>query len=507
MHNDVQIKEIPAEKFEFVNSNDIWHDKAPQTKPVGFWRDAIRRFAKNKGSVVAFFVLIVLTLFGIIASLSSPYQVSDRFTAYNFVLPKISADFDMGFWNGTQKVTLDASEYYKLKGIGVEGARSGVRENKPVEFDDTYNLYTFTKDSYAAVGYKIITVTMEQYQAIQSYQDENNIQVIYPMIVLNEMYSSNDYNYWYKTDNRGMPVFDDNGNYIPIYVKFRYADAYTSKMRIAGDPGIEDPNSQDRYVYAVASGSKDASIRVDYYEYFKFMNGHYPCFLFGVNESGQDLMTCVAVGLLLSLMLGVCVALINFIIGAVYGAIEGYYGGVADLIMERISDILAGVPFIVLATLFQLHLAQKWDVIPSLLFAFVLTGWIGTASTVRMQFYRYKGHEYVLAARTLGAKDGRLIFKHIFPNALGTIVTSAALAIPSVIFTESSLSYLGIVTLNKGNLISLGTLLSNGQGVMTQAPHIVLFPAIVISLLMICFNLFGNGLRDAFNPSLRGAEG
>lgn len=117
------------------------------------------------------------------------------------------------------------------------------------------------------------------------------------------------------------------------------------------------------------------------------------------------------------------------------------------MIMERISDILNDVPFIVVTSLFQLHLASKVGVVPSLLFAFVLTGWIGMASKTRMQFYRYKNQEYILAARTLGAKDSRLMFKHIFPNAIGTLITSAVLTIPSVIYSESNMTYLGIVNL------------------------------------------------------------
>ena len=193
-------------------------------------------------------------------------------------------------------------------------------------------------------------------------------------------------------------------------------------------------------------------------------------------------------------------------IGAFYGAVEGYYGGVIDILLERISDILAGVPFIVVATLFRLHLASKVGMIPSLLFAFVLTGWISIAARVRMQFYRFKNQEYVLAARTLGAGDFRIMFKHIFPNSLGTIITSSVLIIPGVIFSETSLSYLGIINLDSSTMSSVGSMLSAGQSCMTVAPHVVLFPAIFIGLLEISFNLFGNGLRDAFNPSLRGTE-
>ena len=176
------------------------------------------------------------------------------------------------------------------------------------------------------------------------------------------------------------------------------------------------------------------------------------------------------------------------------------------MILDRISDILSGVPFVVVTTLFQLHLAQKVGVVPSFLFAFVLTGWIGMAALTRKQFYRFKSQEFVMAARTLGASDGRLMFKHIFPNGLGTIVTSCALVIPGAISSETSMTYLGIVDLNSFAGATIGTLLSSGQASMTAAPHAMFWPSLFFALLMISFNLFGNGLRDAFNPSTRGAE-
>ena len=171
-----------------------------------------------------------------------------------------------------------------------------------------------------------------------------------------------------------------------------------------------------------------------------------------------------------------------------------------------VSDVLSGIPFTVVSVLFQLHLAKKVGVVPALLFAFVLTGWIGMAARVRMQFYRFKGQEYVLAARTLGASDWRLMFKHIFPNSLGTIITGSVLVIPGVIFTESSLTYLGIINLDSSTMTSVGTMLANARQYLSTFPHMIFFPALFISLLEISFNLFGNGLRDAFNPSLRGAD-
>lgn len=129
------------------------------------------------------------------------------------------------------------------------------------------------------------------------------------------------------------------------------------------------------------------------------------------------------------------------------------------------------------------------------------------AALTRKQFYRFKGREFVLAARTLGASDLRLMTKHIFPNSLGTLITSCALMIPGVISSETAFSYLGIIDLTAFTGTSLGALMSQAQTAMTTAPHAMLFPALYFSLLLISFNLFGNGLRDAVNPLVRGADG
>ena len=167
-------------------------------------------------------------------------------------------------------------------------------------------------------------------------------------------------------------------------------------------------------------------------------------------------------------------------------------------------ELLSSVPFMIVITLLKYHFNVSHVLI--LFIAFFLTGWTGMAARTRMQFYRFKNQEYVLVARTLGARDLRIMFKHIFPNAIGTLITGSVLVIPGVIFSETSLSYLGIISLSTGNLTSLGTMLATGQNYLFTYPHMLLFPSLFISLLMLSFNLFGNGLRDAFNPSLRGTE-
>lgn len=250
------------------------------------------------------------------------------------------------------------------------------------------------------------------------------------------------------------------------------------------------------------AGGKDSykvKCKIIYYRYLGYSK--MPSFLFGTDKTSKDMFKYVFEGLRNSLLLGIATFIICFSFGLLWGSISGYFGGAVDLVMERVTDILSGIPWIVVMTLVILKADQSNFGV--FLLALCLTGWIGTASTTRTQFYRFRGREYVLASRTLGASDGRLIAKHILPNALGTIITGAVLMIPSVIFSEATISYLG---LGFKNLSSLGVILSDNQSELTNHPYQLIFPSVVIALLMISFNLFGNGLRDAINPSLKGEE-
>lgn len=225
-----------------------------------------------------------------------------------------------------------------------------------------------------------------------------------------------------------------------------------------------------------------------------------PRYLFGTDDNGKDLLKMTFAGLRTSLVLGIITAAVTFVFGLVWGAVAGYFGGWVDILMERFTDILGGVPWIVVMTLAIVRFGSSFGVF---VMALCLTGWIGTASLTRTQFYRYKNREYILAARTLGASDFRLIFRHILPNAVGTIVTSSVFMITSVIYSESTLAYLN---LGLQGMDSFGVILANNQQYIMTYPHLILFPSFVMLLMMISFNLFGNGLRDAFNPSLKGGE-
>ncbi|MBQ8747992.1 MAG: ABC transporter permease [Clostridia bacterium] len=508
--------QISKEKFVFHSTGENLHDKKLDTKPVSYFRDALNRFAKNKASILAAIIIGLLVLFAIFGPIISPFTVSYEDANYAYVLPRNKMFYNLGihFWDGGQEKEVNKATFDLYKGIEQETGRTVIM-TEPKLHEEEYmgkmsTLYTFRLDTYNAVGVKYELLTTEEYLALQQYQDEHNVQIIFPITEPKlrpeaEQDRANA-NIWYQTKLGGgrktAIVYDKDGNFIPIYQPNDGKDMYTSKMYWEGDEKL--------YNYAEAKSGGRWNVRVDYREYYIYKHAiandgiTEPNFILGTNNAGKDLFTCLASGARFSFILSVVVASVNLFVGAIYGSIEGYYGGKTDIVMERIVEILSSVPFVIVITLLRYHFNVDHVVI--LFIAFFLTGWTGMAGRTRMQFYRFKNQEYVLVARTLGAKDSRIMFKHIFPNAIGTLITSSVLVIPGVIFSETSLSYLGIINLNTGDMTSVGTLLATGQNYLFTYPHMILFPAVFISLLMLSFNLFGNGLRDAFNPSLRGTE-
>lgn len=517
-----QYGSIPAEKFTFVSSEGRPHDSKLETKRVGYFRDAFNRFKKNKMSLVAAIIILFLLLYAIIgpwlfdSNYQDLYATETIMIRYKELLPRLKFLTGTGFWDGSKVMDITQNRLKMFEGIAIETGHNPVQRviKEYTTQDETGRdvvMYKVRVNTYFANSAFFLTLTYDEYKALQDWQDANGIQVILPR-ANNPVNNTNRQilpDIWYNCDQRGNAKLDKDGKLVPSYATSG-ADDYTSTMRLTGDPYL-DGNESGRWRYAQRTGTAangyNYVVRVSSYNYFQYKFGFEPSFAFGSNSNGYDIFSRLASGARFSFMLAIFVSFVNLLIGTLYGAIEGYFGGAVDMAMERFSDILSGVPFMVVTVLFQLHLASKVGVVGSLIYAFILTGWIGTASTVRMQFYRFKNQEYVLAARTLGANDWRLIWKHIFPNTLGTIITSSILVIPGVIFSETSLTYLGIVNLDGPTMSSVGSMLSAGQSVMTSAPHVVFFPALFIALLEISFNLFGNGLRDAFNPSLRGTEG
>lgn len=224
-------------------------------------------------------------------------------------------------------------------------------------------------------------------------------------------------------------------------------------------------------------------------------NGQY---WFGTDDFGRDMWARVWWGTRISLFIGLVAALIDLVIGVLYGGISAYFGGKVDTFMQRFIEIVYSIPYLLIAILLIMVLGSG---ITSIILAYAVTGWVTMARLVRGQVLVLKEQEFVLAARTLGAGPWRIIMKHLIPNVLGVVVVQITFAVPTAIFVESFLSFIGLGI--KPPLASLGNLLSDGANYMRYHPHRLLFPTIVFSLILLSFNLLGDGLRDALDPKMR----
>ncbi|MCR8644785.1 ABC transporter permease [Paenibacillus sp. N1-5-1-14] len=221
-------------------------------------------------------------------------------------------------------------------------------------------------------------------------------------------------------------------------------------------------------------------------------------FWFGTDELGRDLWTRIWEGTRISLFIAVLAACIDVIIGVAYGAISAFYGGKVDNVMQRICEVLVGIPSLIIVILLILVLKPG---ILTIVLAMVMTGWVGMSRIVRGQILKLRDQEYVLAARTLGAKDKRLMFRHLIPNSMGPIIVTSMFTIPGAIFTEAFLSFIGLGL--QPPTASLGTIINDGYKLMRIYPHMLIMSSVVISLIMISFNMLGDGLRDALDPKMR----
>jgi len=368
---------LSPEDLSIVRKDEEITDTVPEEKPVSFFKDAAIRFAKNKASITALIVILIIAFFAAFGPDMNDFSFKEQHPDYINMPPYIPA----------------------LSGLGI--------------FDGSYVL-----------------------------------------------------------QNRRMDALSDPAKY-------------------PNDCVLEVMDERE------VRGVMMCDVRVNYYKYMDAPQDL--AFWFGSDYLGRDLWTRMWRGARVSLLIAVLSVLSNVFIGIIYGSIAGYYGGRTDMIMMRITEIIGAMPNLVMVTLFIMFFGAG---ILSIVLALLLQNWIGTARMIRAQFYRYKGYEYVLAARTLGVKDRSLIFRHILPNAIGPIITRAMVAIPGAIFTESFLAYLGLGI--QAPETSIGILLADGQKVLQQFPSQVLFPSVLISVLMVAFNLLSNGLRDAFDPTQSG---
>ena len=373
-----ELIDLPESDFQMVQSEEI-HDEKFQTKPIGFFKDAMIRLSKSAVAVTSFTIIVLIILSSLIVPNITGYGYRQQNIAAKDLPPRIPLLEDIGIADGTR-----------------------VLKNRKKE-------------------------------ALSDPQR-------YP-----------------------------EGSVLEIVREFEAKGVAMVDVKV------------DAYVYA--------GVSADEYHWF------------GTDYLGRDLCTRLFKGARVSLIIAFVSVVTNVIIGVIYGAISGYYGGKVDIVMTHFAEVLDGLPYVVVTILFMLLLGAG---ITSLILAMCVTGWIGTSRLIRAQFFRFKEREYVLAARTLGVGDIALIFRHILPNCVGPLITRAMIAIPGAIFSESFLAYIGLGIAPPEP--SIGILLSDGQNVLLQYPYQTFFPAVLISVLMIAFNMFANGLRDALDPTKRGEE-
>jgi oligopeptide transport system permease protein len=221
-------------------------------------------------------------------------------------------------------------------------------------------------------------------------------------------------------------------------------------------------------------------------------------FWFGTDELGRDIFCRIWWGARISLSVGICAALLDMAIGVLIGATAGFLGKKYDEVLMRTADILHSIPYLLVVILLAVMIGSG---ITSILIALTLTGWIPMARIVRGQIMQLKTFEYAEAARALGASPARILWHHLLPNVSGPIITTMTFTIPTAIFAESFLSFLGLGV--QAPIASWGTMASDGLSAMAYYPWRLFFPAFFISLTMFSFNLIGDGLRDALDPRLR----
>ena len=242
-------------------------------------------------------------------------------------------------------------------------------------------------------------------------------------------------------------------------------------------PGLADPAAQDLKLGATAPSASHP---------------------FGTDDLGRDVLSRVANGGRISLMVGLVATLVSLLVGVTYGAVAGYRGGTLDLFMMRVVDILDSLPYIFLVILLLVFFSRS---LVMLFIALGLVQWLTMARIVRGQVLSLRGQTFIEAARAIGAGDGSIIARQILPNVLGPVIVYTTLTVPQVILQEAFLSFLGLGV--QPPAASWGTLVADGARVIALFPWLVIFPGAALSVTLLCFNFLGDGLRDALDPQDR----
>lgn len=415
-----------------------------QHKSVSYWKDAVRRFKNNSVSMVALAVVILLTIFAFAGPYMIPYSYEEQYRGSIKLGPLEYSDSE----KLAQRAMADADAVFST--ALMQGAMTSLKKG---DYAFVYHgtWYQFTLKKALRSGF-----------------------LVYKSDAANPLYTV-------KEDD-----FVAGGNYEKTAVSMKAID---------GKP-------------------TDPKVTV-----IQLREGIFP-HVFGTDSSGRDIMSRTMYGARVSLLVGVIASLIVLVIGSIYGAISGLLGGKVDFVMMRFVELIYSVPDVLIVLLLQVVLQtplQNWfdtSTVPfvralsslgvgivSIFITFALLYWVSMARIIRGQVLMLKKQEYVTAATVLGASNSRIIRKHLLPNSIGQLVVTTCLEIPSAIFLESFLSFLGLGI--SAPMSSLGSMCSDAIDTITVYPYRLLFPAVILSLLVLSLNLVGDGMRDALDPRLK----
>lgn len=427
---------------------------------IGFWRDGIRRFSKNKIAMTAFLIIVVISLLAFIGPEVYPYSYEQQIRGSENLAPMEYSGKELLLMKPAAFLGWSSEEY---------GLITTEEELNEIEITDSLLTIKSNKTLYAVWG----------------SDADGNGEVDFPVPAV--IYGNTE-----KSNNEGelkySVTYNANSGSGTVPVD---SERYPSGGTVVIQPNIDLVKTEGKDIFP---------------------------HLLGTDTLGRDTVVRLMMGSRISIIVGIIAAFLILFIGSFYGAIAGYFGGMTDLIMMRVVDIIYAVPDILIIILLMVTLKYPLKALADniswfgwiniigvglicIFIVFALLYWVGMARIVRSQILSLKEQEFVTAARALGASSGRIIRRHLLVNCIGTLIVTTTLQIPGIIFTESFLSFIGLGV--SAPMPSLGSMASDAIGGLQSYPYRLLAPAIIISLIILSFNLFGDGLRDAFDPKLK----